>query len=163
MSELANMLPLRVLVVDDCADAADSLAALVRLWGYRPVVAYDGGTAQVAAQANPPDVVLLDLALPVLDGLEVARWLRRQPGLCGVLVVAVTGYGDESFRHRADEAGFDWYLVKPIDLEWLQRLLALCQEARGPLHHVVPEALRNRDIAPALPASGSAPGNAFGG
>jgi CheY-like chemotaxis protein len=131
MGELANTVSLRVLVVDDCTDTADSLAELLGLWGYRPAVAYDGGTALVTAQAHPPDVVLLDLALPGLDGLEVARRLRQQPGLHGALVVAVTGYGDESFRRRADEAGFDCYLIKPLDLEWLRRLLALCQEARG--------------------------------
>jgi CheY-like chemotaxis protein len=162
MRELASTVPLRVLVVDDCTDTADSLAALLGLWGYRPVVTYDGGAALAAALAHPPDVVLLNLALPGLDGLEVARRLRQQQGLRGALVVAVTGYGDESFRRRADEAGFDLYLVKPLDLEWLRRLLALCQEARGPLPTVARETLRALKIVPGLPASRAAPGNAFG-
>ncbi len=162
MSELAGTVPLCVLVVDDCVDTAESLAALLGLWGYRPVVAHDGATALVAAEAHQPDVVLLDLALPGLDGLEVARRLRQHRGLREALLVAVTGYGDESFRRRADEAGFDLYLIKPLDLEWLRRLLALCQEGRGPLHHGVPETLRARNVAPALPASGAAPGNDFG-
>src|SRR5262249_318588 len=121
MSELYGTEPLRVLVVDDCVDTTESLAALLGLWGYQPVAAYDGGTALDAALAQQPDVVLLDLALPGLDGLEVARRLRQQ-GLCRALVVAMTGYGDESFRRRADEAGFDLYLIKPLDLDWLQRL-----------------------------------------
>jgi two-component system CheB/CheR fusion protein len=131
MGETAGTVPLRVLVVDDCVDTAESLAALLGLWGYRAVVAHDGGTALVAALAHQPEVILLDLALPGLDGLEVARRLRRQQDLREALLVAVTGYGDEACRRRADEAGFDLYLLKPLDLDWLQRLLALRQEERG--------------------------------
>jgi CheY-like chemotaxis protein len=71
-----------------------------------------------------PDVVLLDIGLPGIDGYEVARRLRGQADLPGLLIIAVTGYGQESDRQRAREAGFDQHLVKPVDLEILRRLLA---------------------------------------
>jgi CheY-like chemotaxis protein len=162
MSELANRMPLRVLVVDDCVDTADSLAALLGLWGYLPTVAYDGWAALAAGVAQPPDVVLLDLALPGLDGFEVARRLRQEQGLPRALVVAISGYGDDSFRLRADEAGIDLYLIKPFDLEWLRRLLTEHQEARGPLPTGELEKPRSPNVAPGLPTTKAAPGTAFG-
>jgi DNA-binding response OmpR family regulator len=118
----------RVLVVEDNADAAETLADLLRLWGYEVGIAHDGQAAVEAAPGFRPDAVLLDIGLPRMNGYEVARWLRRQSDLGGVLLIAVTGYGQESDRARGREAGFDHHLVKPVDLEVLRRLLA---ELRG--------------------------------
>ena len=112
----------RVLVVDDNRDAADSLAVLVRIDGHDVRVAYDGPAALAAAEGFRPDVVLLDLGMPGMDGYEVCRRLRRSPELAGVRVIAVTGWGQDSDRRRSAEAGFDHHLVKPADLDEIARL-----------------------------------------
>ena len=116
---------LRVLVVDDRPDAADTLALLLEVWGHRPLVAYNAVTALELSLSQRPDVVLLDVGLPGMDGREVARRIRRQPGMAGVLLVAVTGYGGETEQHSSQEAGFDLHLLKPIDPEPLRELLAV--------------------------------------
>jgi CheY-like chemotaxis protein len=114
---------LRVLIVDDLPDMAESLAMLVRVWGHNPAVAYNGRQALRMAQATRPDAVLLDLSIPAPDGYEVARRLRAEPGLAGLLLVAVTGYSDDHFRRLAREAGFDFFLLKPVEPELLEWLL----------------------------------------
>jgi PAS domain S-box-containing protein len=114
---------LRVLVVDDNVDAADSLAALLRLGGQAVTVAYDGRTALEHASSERPDVVLLDIGLPGMNGYEVAGALRTLLG-DGVLIAAVTGYGQDADARRAAEAGFDHHLVKPVDAGSLERVLA---------------------------------------
>jgi CheY-like chemotaxis protein/two-component sensor histidine kinase len=114
----------RVLVVDDNADTAESLALLLRVKGHEVRTAHDGATALQDAGAFQPEVVLLDLGLPRMDGYEVARRLRAQVGLRKALLVALTGYGQEEDRRRAEEAGFDAHLTKPADPTALQRLLA---------------------------------------
>jgi two-component system CheB/CheR fusion protein len=114
----------RVLVVDDNVDAAESLATVLRIAGHEVRTTHDGGAALTAAEAFRPQVVLLDIGLPQMDGYEVARRLRARPGLEKALLVAVTGYGQEEDRCRAEEAGFDAHLVKPADLAALHRLLA---------------------------------------
>jgi len=113
-----------VLVVEDNVDAAETLAELLRLWGYEAEIVHDGQAAVAAAMRFRPRVVLLDIGLPRMNGYEVARWLRRRPDLGDLLIVAVTGYGQESDRARGREAGFDHHLVKPVDLDLLRRLLA---------------------------------------
>jgi two-component system, sensor histidine kinase len=115
--------PTRVLVVEDNLDAALTLADLLGIWGYEVSTVHDGLSAVETAPRFRPDVVLLDIGLPGIDGYEVARRLRRRPELAGLLIVAVTGYGQESDRQRSREAGFDHHLVKPVDLETLRRLL----------------------------------------
>jgi PAS domain S-box-containing protein len=114
----------RVLVVDDNVDAAESLALALRLAGHDVRVAHDGPSALDAARAARPDVVLLDLGMPVMDGYEVARRLRREPGLDGVRLVALTGWGQEEDRRRTREAGFDGHLVKPVEVDIIQAVLA---------------------------------------
>jgi signal transduction histidine kinase len=114
----------RVLVVDDNADAAESLALLLRLRGHHVRLAFDGPAAVAAAPDYAPDVVLLDLGLPGMDGHEVARRLRQQAGLDKALVVALTGSGSDEDRQRSREAGCDHYLVKPVDWDDLDRLIA---------------------------------------
>jgi PAS domain S-box-containing protein len=114
----------RALVVDDNVDSADSLGLLLTLSGQEVRVAYDGPTALLMAEAFRPELVLLDIGMPGMDGYEVARRLRRLPGLERVVVVAVTGWGQEEDRLRSREAGFDYHLTKPADPGALHRLLA---------------------------------------
>jgi CheY-like chemotaxis protein len=115
--------PFRILVVDDNVDAAESMAVLLRLHGHEVRTAYDGPGGLEAARAFRPQAVLLDIGLPRMDGYEVARRLRGEQGLEKILLVAVTGYGQEEARLRGRVAGFDSYLVKPADLVELQQLL----------------------------------------
>ncbi|OAI41620.1 hypothetical protein AYO40_02900 [Planctomycetaceae bacterium SCGC AG-212-D15] len=114
----------RILAVDDSADAAESLALLLRLQGHEVRVAYDGTTALKAAAEFQPEVVLLDIGLPRLDGYQVAQRLREQEGGDRLLLVALTGYGQDEDRQHSAAAGFDSHLVKPVDLELLRQILA---------------------------------------
>ena len=113
----------RVLVVDDNVDAADSLAVLVRLHGHEVRIANDGHTALETAQDFRPEVVLLDIGLPGMNGYEVARRLRAGADGNRLLLAAVTGYGHAEDRSRSRQAGIDHHLVKPIDPEALRQLL----------------------------------------
>jgi CheY-like chemotaxis protein len=124
-----------VLVVDDNVDAAESLAVVLRLTGHQARTAHSGAAALQAAGAFRPEAVLLDIGLPGgLSGYELAPRLRQLPGLGGALLVALTGFGQEEDKRRAEEAGFDAHLTKPADLEALQALLARggCPGRRGP-------------------------------
>lgn len=115
---------LKVLVVDDNVDAAQMLATLLEMNGYEVEVAYDGRGALANAMQAPPDVALLDIGLPDIDGHEVARRLRSMPETTQALLVALTGYGQEEDRQRAHSAGFDHHMSKPADLAKLLALLA---------------------------------------
>ena len=115
----------RVLVVDDNADSADSLALLLRLKGYEVKVAYDGLGALHTAGSVHPEVVLLDIGLPGLDGYQVAGRLRRRRRTATALLLALTGYGREEDQLRSLEAGFDHHLTKPVDPQVIYDLLAL--------------------------------------
>jgi len=115
---------LRVLVVDDNVDQAESAALLLRVAGHEVWVANSGPAALDAAIQYRPDLVLMDIGLPGMDGYEIARRLRQQPGLQDTMLVAVTGYGQESDRQRSHEAGFDHHLVKPVTKQVLQAILA---------------------------------------
>jgi CheY-like chemotaxis protein/two-component sensor histidine kinase len=121
----------RVLVVDDNRDSAETMAVLLRLWGHEARSAEHGEAALAVAQEFRPQAVLLDIGLPQMDGYEVARRLRALPGLDGVLLIAMTGYGQDRDRRRARRAGFDHHLVKPVDPEALRRLLALAPTLSG--------------------------------
>jgi DNA-binding response OmpR family regulator len=114
---------LRVLIVDDYKDAADSLALLVNIWGHDVRVAYRGEAALEMAWAYQPDVLLLDLALPKMDGCQVARQLRRDSRFKTTLLVAITGYADEAHNLLGMKAGFDRYLIKPIEPTIVENLL----------------------------------------
>ena len=113
----------RVLVVDDNRDIAESLSLLLTHSGHEVRIVHDGPSALSAAQEFLPQVILLDIGLPEIDGYEVARRIRKMPALAGVKLVAVTGYGQPEERRRAMEAGFDVHLVKPVDLLTLKDLL----------------------------------------
>jgi PAS domain S-box-containing protein len=114
----------RLLLVDDNAASVKSLGILLRAEGDHVELAYDGPSALDAARRTRPDVVLLDIGLPGADGYEVARQLRREPAMENVLLIAMSGYGQEEDRRRAQEAGFNAHLLKPVDLTALQELLA---------------------------------------
>jgi signal transduction histidine kinase/ActR/RegA family two-component response regulator len=117
--------PRRVLVVDDNVDAADSLALVLRTDGHVVESVHEPRVALRRASEFRPDVVLLDIGLPELDGYEVARRLRRQPGTEAVHLVALTGYGQAEDRLRSEAAGFDDHLVKPVDFAALAHLIAV--------------------------------------
>jgi CheY-like chemotaxis protein len=121
---------LRVLVVDDNADAAQMLAALLEVQGHAVSVEYDGRGALARARAEHPDVLLLDIGLPDMDGYELARRLRAQPENAAATLVALTGYGQNQDREEAQQAGFDHYLVKPADLNAVNEVLALAEARR---------------------------------
>jgi CheY-like chemotaxis protein len=112
-----------VLVVDDLADAADSLVWLIRDWGFDAQASYRGSAALAAAELSAPDVVLLDIAMPAMDGFELARRLRENPRCESAVFIALTGYSPDTCGGRAAEAGFDYYLLKPVDPDELQGLL----------------------------------------
>jgi CheY-like chemotaxis protein len=114
----------RILVVDDNVDAAESLALLLRLERQDVRVAHDGPAALAAVEAEPPDLVFLDIGMPVMNGYDVARRLRQWPGLENLVLVAMTGWGQEEDRRRSQDAGFDHHLVKPVEPEAMQKLLA---------------------------------------
>ncbi len=114
----------RVLVVDDNVDAADMLVMMLQMFGHEVQAVYSGQTALETAVEYQPDFVLLDIGLPDMNGYEVARRLRQQPQTKDVRLIAMTGYGQDSDRQRSQEAGFDHHLVKPVDPQKLQDLLA---------------------------------------
>jgi PAS domain S-box-containing protein len=118
-----------VLVVDDNVDAAQTLHALLEFSGHRSVLAFDGEQAVQLARQELPDVILLDIGLPRMNGYEVARAIRNMPELKGVMLVAVTGYGAESDRQRAMEAGFDQHMPKPLDYALLQQRVPILASA----------------------------------
>jgi PAS domain S-box-containing protein len=117
----------RILIVDDSPDTRASLARLMKRLGHEVEVAPDGIAAVQAAIRYTPDLVLLDIGLPGMDGYEVARRLKLEPSLHGICLVALTGYGSESDRQRSTEVGFDDHLVKPVEFDALLRALERAQ------------------------------------
>jgi CheY-like chemotaxis protein len=126
----------RILVADDNSDALESLATLLELGGHEVFSASNGALALESAERHLPDVALLDIGMPKLDGYEVARRIRAQPWGQRIILVALTGWGQDSDRQRSGEAGFDSHLVKPLDLDKLTELLG-----RLPTH--APDAASN--------------------
>ena len=123
--------PRRILVVDDNEDASETLALLLRQTGHDVRVAPDGATAQVAAAEFKPNVVLLDIGLPGMDGFEVARRLRALGSERSMLLVAISGYGLDEDRRRAREAGFDHYFTKPVSFATLREFLSKLPQQRN--------------------------------
>ena len=108
---------------DDNKDSADSLAMLLEITGNKTFMAHDGVEAVEAIEKHRPEVVLLDIGLPRLDGHEVCRRVREQPWGKNVVMIALTGWGQEDDRRRSEEAGFNGHLVKPVDYDKLLQLL----------------------------------------
>jgi CheY-like chemotaxis protein len=150
----ARVLPdpdrLRVLVADDDADTADSLALLLRLWGHDVRAAYEGVEALALAFFYLPDVLLLDVAMPGLDGFRLARLVRSQPRLDGAVLVAVTGYADDAHRQMGLRAGFDHYLVKPVEPAVIVALLLTAGGRGGRVSEGPPEPHAPRRSVPCL-------------
>jgi signal transduction histidine kinase len=121
----------RILVADDNNDALESLATLLQLSGHEVYTAANGAVALESAEQHRPEVALLDIGMPKLDGYEVARRIRAQPWGARITLVALTGWGQDSDRRRSQEAGFDSHLVKPLDLDKLTDLLATLPSAGG--------------------------------
>ena len=114
---------LKILVVDDNRDGADSLSEMLGLIGNDTRIGYDGEQALVLAAEYQPDVILLDIGLPKLNGYEVCRRVGAQAWSQAMVLIAVTGWGQEKDRDLTREAGFDYHLVKPVDPEALMKLL----------------------------------------
>jgi signal transduction histidine kinase/DNA-binding response OmpR family regulator len=114
---------LRVVVVDDNVDGAESLAGLLDLLGHQTTVAHTGPDGLAAVRTARPDLALLDIGLPGMDGYEVARRLRDDPATRGVVLAAISGYGRDQDRARSREAGFDHHFIKPLELDALQSIL----------------------------------------
>ena len=113
----------RILVVDDNVDVVETTTMLLTLSGHQVRSAKDGLQALHVAGEFMPDVVLLDIGLPLMDGYEVARRLRQMPGTAGALLVALTGYGQQGDRERGKDAGFDGHMLKPVDPHALARMI----------------------------------------
>ena len=135
--------PLRILAVDDNRDIAEGLAQVLGMWGHTVRTAPDGATALEVAGAFGPEVVLLDLGLPKLDGFEVARRLRDLAGPPPALLISMSGFGQEQARRQSRKAGFHHHLVKPIDMDTLRDVLARGAAGR--------EAAAPREREPAAP------------
>jgi len=118
----------RVLIVDDNVQAADVASELLDLYGYQTAVAYGGQQGLQAAEAFAPDVILLDLGMPGMDGFQVAAALRARPDFRDVAIVAFSAWGDEGTRQRTRAAGFNDHLTKPASLdEIVSTIAAACQ------------------------------------
>lgn len=120
----ATAAPIKTLVVDDNVDSAKTVGWMLELIGHEPSLAFDGLSAIEMAKQLRPDVILLDIGLPKMDGYEVCRTLRADPAFKDTVLIAQTGWGQAEDRRKAIEAGFDHHLVKPISLDTLTRLLA---------------------------------------
>lgn len=122
----------RVLIADDLMDSANSLGLLMRHSGHEVHVAYDGEAALRLAESHRPHVALLDIEMPKLSGYEVCRRIREQPWGRAMLLIAVTGWGEDETRDQVAQAGFDEQIVKPIDASRLERLMERASPAEPP-------------------------------
>jgi DNA-binding response OmpR family regulator len=114
----------RVLVVDDDRDTADSTVTLLKYFGYEAEVAYSAATALKIASVRRPRAVLLDLAMPQHSGDQLARELRRIPGMADAVLICISGYGNNEYRQLSLEAGCDYHILKPAEIQELLPLLA---------------------------------------
>ncbi len=124
LSSAEKPLRRRVLIADDNRDAAESLALLLQMEGHEVTVAHDGREAIAAFEREPPDVALLDIGMPGLNGYEIARMIRRSPHGRSVVLVAVTGWGQDNDKTQALQAGFDHHFTKPVEPDAIAALLA---------------------------------------
>jgi signal transduction histidine kinase/ActR/RegA family two-component response regulator len=143
-SRVPSSPPRRILIADDSLDAATALSALLRLDGHHVLMVHDGQTALERAHIFLPEVVILDIGLPGMSGLEVARSFRSIPEYEGLLLIATTGYGRDDDRRRSLEAGFDHHLVKPFEPEALEAIIAAFEP---PASTAEPAARGTRDSA----------------
>jgi CheY-like chemotaxis protein len=150
----ALMGTLRVLIVDDNLDAADMLDLFVSSLGHTTKLAHDGPSTIALAEAFAPDVIFLDIGLPILNGYAVARELRRRPEFGQVHIAAVTGWGQAEDRRLAREAGFDSHFTKPVSVTAVEDLLsALVERCRTPAVRAAVPRTRLGDSVPQLQRS----------
>jgi CheY-like chemotaxis protein len=123
MSNEHRSAPRRILIVDDNVDSAQSLAMLLEMSGHQAHTAHDGVEAVRCAERLRPDAILLDIGLPGQNGYEACRHIREQSWGKSVVLIALTGWGQEDARREAEVAGFDSHIVKPVDFEGLLRML----------------------------------------
>jgi CheY-like chemotaxis protein len=121
----------RILVVDDNQDAAMSLAMMLKLMGNEAKTAHDGQEALEVAAAYRPDLILLDIGMPIMNGYEAARQIRQQPWAKNIVLAALTGWGQDEDRRKSQEAGFDFHITKPIEPAALEKLLSRLQSQTG--------------------------------
>ncbi|WP_149114737.1 response regulator [Limnoglobus roseus] len=138
---------MRVLIVDDNRDAADSLATLLGLWGHAAEVAYDGRAGYAAAVARPPDCVVSDIAMPGVDGYELAALVRATPSLRRARLVALTAYSDADRAAKVAAAGFSHHLTKPVDLNRLREVLSVLDRIENAAERAAALAERNAALA----------------
>lgn len=124
--------PLSLLIVDDNEASASTMSTIAELLGHEPDIAFTGRDALAKARLRPPNILLLDIGLPDISGYEVCRRLRQEPAFDRTLIVAQTGWGQERHKQRGREAGFDYYLVKPLNMEHLQKIIGLAQRGDKP-------------------------------
>ena len=123
VSSASGVTSRRILVVDDSIDGAEAMALLLKYDGHDARTAHDGHAAVTEARAFLPEVVFLDIGLPGKDGYDVARELRAEPSLNGVVLIALTGWGTEEDLRKSKEAGFDHHFVKPVEPEIIEAML----------------------------------------
>ena len=112
-----------ILIVEDNVDARDSLAVLLELLGHRVTATDSGGAALSSIRSSLPRLALIDIGLPDMDGLALARAIRDAPGGDNIRLIALTGYGSPEDQERTAQSGFDAHLIKPLDLEMLEKML----------------------------------------
>jgi two-component system CheB/CheR fusion protein len=125
----ADIPRLNILIVEDNLDGANSLAWLLRRYGYEVEIAQDGPAALKMAEAHAPDVVLLDIGLPGMSGFEVARQLNEHSPEKKAILIVMSGFGSDEDRHRSAEVGIDLHLVKPVEPTLLRGILERCHTA----------------------------------
>ena len=123
-SKKSSLIKRRILIIEDNIDSAKTTQKLLELQGHKVQVAFGGQSGIKIAQTFRPDVIILDIGLPSMDGYEVAKRLRRLPETEGALLIALSGYGQAEDRKKSKEAGFDHHLVKPADMDQLQAFIA---------------------------------------
>ena len=121
---------LKVLVAEDNVDVAHGVQRLLRVSGHDTLVVNDGASAMKVAPEFVPDVVILDIGLPIIDGFQVAKWIRQKPALRKAVLVALTGYGQDSDKQRTASAGFDYHFVKPVNFAKINTVLAIAAEKK---------------------------------
>jgi CheY-like chemotaxis protein len=122
---------MRILVADDNVDAAETLSTILELFGHTTCIAHDGLQALAIAAEFKPDAAFLDIGMPGLNGYQAARRMRATAGLEHVVLMALTGWGAENDHQLASEAGFDFHLTKPVDIDVVSKLLAGLPDTRG--------------------------------
>ena len=147
-SRTATPLLCRVLIVDDHSDLAEAMSKVLTIWGFQTATAETGRVALEKAQSFHPEVIVLDISLPDMDGYEVASALRGESELAAALFIAISAHDPDARARSAREAGFDHYLVKPVDLGVLLRILCSMTPRAIPL-----QGGDSRETAPALPES----------